>query len=183
MMSVSIDSGTLDLFSPKFGLDGLGTPREKIMIRVVVASKDGLQKKTVFGSYTVGSRHAQIASREMETFGSEVDVVSVNRYTMKDFIEDVDKGLGVIQRTQTMRLTWESGKARLNLDGQSVPITFKEMYPTAGKACGIFECKDKSVKVMLGEDVQLFDLQRRKLRGLRLRDGKLILERAFQNPD
>ena len=60
-MSVSIDSGILDLFSPKFGLDRLGKPGEKMMICVVVASRDGSHKMTVFGNYAVGGRHAQIA--------------------------------------------------------------------------------------------------------------------------
>jgi len=56
------------------------------------------------------------------------------------------------------------------------------MYPTAGKACGVLECNGKTVKIMLGQDVEWFDAQRRKLSGLRLKGDKLILEREFQNP-
>jgi hypothetical protein len=54
--------------------------------------------------------------------------------------------------------------------------------PTAGKVCGVFECKRKSVKVTLGQNVELFDLQRRRLSGLRVRVDRLILECEFQNP-
>ena len=80
------------------------------------------------------------------------------------------------------RFVWEDGKTFLNLGGRPVPIAFHEMYPTAAKACGVFECEGKSAKVMLGGgEVELFDLQRRKLSGLRLKEDKLILEREFQN--
>jgi hypothetical protein len=182
-MSVSVSSGILDLFAPKFGLDGFGVPGEKVMIRVAIVSTDGSRKMTAFGNYTIGSRHAQIASREMERVGGEVQVVSVTRYTLKDFIEDVNQALGARTTPPGFRFVWEDGKTLLDLGGKPVPITFHEMYPTAAKACGVFECKGKSAKAMLGSgEVELFDLQRRKLSGLRLKQDKLILEREFQNP-
>jgi hypothetical protein len=181
-MTVSVTTGILDLFSPKFGLDSLGTPGEKMIIRVVLASTDGSRRMTVYGNYKVGSRHAQIASREIETIGSEVEVVTVTRYTLKDFIEEVNEHLDAHEPSLQFRFAWEGGKAFLKVAEQSVPISFREMYPTAAKACGVFECKGKSAKVVLGEKVELFDLQRRKLSGLRLKEDKLILEREFQNP-
>ena len=93
-MTVSVTSGILDLFAPKFGLDALGVPGEKVMIRVAIVSTDGSRKMTAFGNYTIGSRHAQIASREMERVGREVQVVSVTRYTLKDFIRGREPGTG-----------------------------------------------------------------------------------------
>jgi hypothetical protein len=181
-MSVSITAGILDLFASKFGLDALGGPGEKVMVRVAIVSMDGSRRMTAFGNYTIGSRHAQIASREISRVGREVQVASVTRYTLKDFIEEVDQALDARTPTLGFRFAWEDGKTFLNLGSKLVSITFNEMYPTAAKACGVFDCNGKSVKVMLGSgEVELFDLQRRKLNGLRLKDDKLILEREFQN--
>jgi hypothetical protein len=51
-----------------------------------------------------------------------------------------------------------------------------------GASGGVFKCRGKSAKAMLGGgEVELFDLQRRKLNGLRLKEDKLILEREFQD--
>ncbi len=180
-MLVSMDGGVLDLFSPKFGLDGLGMPGEKVMIRVVVASKDRSLRIAVFGNYTIGGRHAQIATREIQRLGKDVEVVSVARYALKDFIEDVNKGLEVHEPRHAFRLAWEKGRTLLNLNGRSVSVMFREMFTTAGKAYGIFDCGGKS-KVMAGEGVELFDLQGRRVSGLTLKGDKLIPERSFQNP-
>ena len=59
----------------------------------MVASKDKTRAVALFANYTIGGRHAQIAIQEIETLGSEVDVVSVGRFTLKDFVEEVNKGL------------------------------------------------------------------------------------------
>ena len=132
------------------------------------------RSRRLLGTIPIGSRHAQIASREMERVGREVQVVSVTRYTLKDFTEDVDQALDARTPTLGFRFGWEDGKTFLNLGGRPVPITFHEMYPTAAKACGVFECEGKWAKVMLGGgEVELFDLQRGKLSGLRLKEDKL----------
>ena len=136
---------------------------------------------TVFGSYTIAGRHAQITSREIARMGNEVIVVSVGRYGLKEFIQDVNDELVARIPAPSFQFVWEDGKTFLKLGGRSVSIAFHEMYPAAAKACGIFECEGKSVKVMLGKELELFDLQRRKLSGLRLKENKLILEREFQN--
>ena len=180
-MSVSIIAGALDLYSPKFNLDALGMPGEKVTIRVVVASKDGLKRVILFGTYTVGGRHAQISSSQLQDMGSEVDVVSIERYSFKDFIDDTNGALIKLSLSHPIRFVWENGKVFLRLEGEVLPVVFQKMYTAAAKACAILECQGKTIKAVLREELELFDPNRRKLSGLRLKDEKLILEREFQN--
>jgi len=88
LATVSINDGILDIYAPKFGLDGLGLHGEKIILKLIVTS--GERKLSIFGSYTVGSRHAQISSGELVEFGKEVGVKSVQRYTLRDLVDEVN---------------------------------------------------------------------------------------------
>ena len=180
-MSVSIIAGALDLYSPKFNLDALGMPGEKVTIRVVVASKDGMKKLTLFGTYTIGGRHAQISSSQLQDIGPEVDVVSIGRYSFKDFIDDTNGALVELPFSHPIRFVWENGEVFLRLEGEALPVVFQRMYTAAAKACAVLECQGKTIKAVLGEELELFDPNRRKLSGLRLKDEKLILEREFQS--
>ncbi len=182
-MSVSVTSGILDLYAPKFALDGMGIPGEKVTLRVVISSKSRKMRKTFFGNYIVGGRHAQIASRELVDFGTEVDVISVERYSLKDFIQDANRLLTDRPLQGNLQLGWDNGKTFLSAGGKTLPIIFRSMYTSAAKIWGIFECQEKVVKIALSDEIELFDLQRRKLVGMVIKDETLILERAFQHPE
>src|SRR5271155_1417512 len=117
-MSVSVTAGLLDLYAPKFGMDALGVPGESVTIRVLVASKDGQKRMTFFGTYMIGGRHAQISSQRLIELGPEVNVVSIERYSLKDFVEDVNKLVVEDSLKGKPELRWENGKVWLVVDGK-----------------------------------------------------------------
>src|SRR5207247_9207449 len=90
---VAVSAGIVDPYEPKFDLDKLGMQGEKVTIMVTVSSKDRLRKMFLYGGYTVGGRHAQIATQELLRLGSEITVTSVERYTIRDFVEEVNESL------------------------------------------------------------------------------------------
>jgi len=51
----------LDFYAPKLDLNKLRMPGDKVTIRVTESPMDELRKMFLYGSYTVGGRHAQIA--------------------------------------------------------------------------------------------------------------------------
>ncbi len=181
-MIVSVTGGLLDLFAPKFGMDALGVPGEKVTIRVLVASKDGNRRLTVFGSYAIGGRHAQISSQRFLDLGPEVDVVSIERYSLKNFVEDANRLLSKMALKGKPEMRWENGKAWLVVNGLRLPASFESMYVAAAQVFAILECQGKKVRIALGDEIGLFDNSRRRLSGMRMKGEKLILERAFQNP-
>ncbi len=182
-MSVSVSAGLLDLYAPKFGLDGLGVPGEKLTIRVLITSRDGRKKITLFGTYNIGGRHAQISSRQLSELGPEVDVVSIERYSLKNFVEDVNKVLTNNSLKGKLEIKWENGKVWLVVDGRVLPVTVQSMYVAAAKIFAVLECQGKAIRIALGDEVELFDASRRRLVGMRMKGEKLMLERAFQNPE
>ena len=181
-MSVSVTAGLLDLFAPKFGMDGLGVePGEKITIRVTVSSKDGQKRMILFGTYAIRGRHTQISSQGLSELGPEVDVISVERYALKNFVEDVSKILADNPLIGEPEIRWENGKIWFVIGGKSLPVTLQSIYVAAARIFAVLECQGKRMKVALGDEVEIFDGSRRKLSGMRLKGEKLILERAFQN--
>jgi hypothetical protein len=182
-MSVSVTAGLLDLYAPKFGMDALGVPGEKVTIRVLVASKDGQTKMTLFGTYMIGGRHAQISSQRLMELGRDVDVVSIARYSIKDFVEDVNKLVASDTLKGKPELRWESGKVWLVVDGKVLPVNVQSMYVAAAKVFSILECREKALRIALGDEVEMFDSSRRRLIGMRMKGEKLMLERAFQNAE
>ncbi|MGA2665342.1 MAG: hypothetical protein ABSF83_10395 [Nitrososphaerales archaeon] len=182
-MSVSVTSGLLDLFAPKFAMDALGVPGEKVTIRVLVGSKDGSRRVTLFGTYTIGGRHAQITSRRLAALGPEVDVHSIERYSLKDFVEDVSELVAKDPMKGKPELRWEDGKVWLVVDGTVLQASVDSMHVAAAQVFALLECQRKNLRIALGDEVELFDSSRRRLSGMRMKDGKLILERAFQNAE
>jgi hypothetical protein len=182
MMSVAITSGLLDLSAQKFGMDSLGLPNEKVTIRVLVASKDG-KKATVFGTYPIGSRHAQISSQRLLNMGSEVEVLSIERYSVKDFAEDFNQLVEVGPWKGKIALKWEAAKVSLVIGGQVLQAHINEMYVAAAKLWATILCQGKTLRIAIGDEVEIFDKSRRRLNGFKMKGEKLMLKRRFQNPD
>ena len=124
-MSVSIIAGALDLYSPKFNLDALGMPGEKVTIRAVVASKDGLKRVILFGTYTIGGRHAQISSSKLQDMGPEVDVVSIGRYSFKDFIDDTNGALVKLSLATPSDSSGRTARSSCAWRGKRSPSSFR----------------------------------------------------------
>ncbi len=181
-MSVAITSGLLDLSAQKFGMDCLGLPGEKVTIRVLVTSRDG-KKATVFGTYPIGGRHAQISSRRLLTMGSEVEVLSIDRYSAKNFVEDFNRLLEQGSWNGKMALKWDAGKVSFVIGGQVLPAQIEETYVAAAKLWTTLVCQSKTLRVALGDEVEIFDKSRRRLNGFKMKGEKLMLKRRFQNPD
>jgi len=157
LATVSINDGILDIYAPKFGLDGLGLHGEKIILKLMVTS--GERKLSIFGSYTVGSRHAQISSGELVEFGKEVGVKSVQRYTLRDLVDEVNALLVGSGGKQLFSWTREGVSLAI---AKSLPVAVKEFYTYAGRLYALLECMQKGFKVTVGNNgVELFDMQRR----------------------
>ena len=178
---VSVQAGIVDLSAAKFGLDGLGIPGEKILLKVLVASKDGGKKLTLFGSYTVGGRHAQISSQQVTELGTEIDVASIERYSLKNVVGDIQRALANNQIVGRPQVKWEKGKVWLDINGEVVPVVVKRVYVAAAKIWLSLECQGKHMRLALGDGVEMFDNSRRALAGMRMKGEKLILERTFQH--
>lgn len=180
---VSVQSGVLDLYMPKFGLEMLGIPKERIMLRVVVASSDLKKQLVLFGTYVVDSRHAQIATRELVSLGSTVIIKSIGRYSLKNFVSDVNEWLVSNRMEGEPRITSEEKGVFFCISGKTIPAQVKSMYASGAKVYAIVECCGKIVQIALGSDgVELFDFQRRKLAGMAFDGTDLTLLRAFQHP-
>jgi len=177
LLIVSISEGALDIYAPKFGLDGLGSHGEKIVLKLTVAS--GERRLTMFGSYTIGSRHAQISSDELVEFGKEVEVASVQRYTLRDLVEEVNALL--VGSGGKQLFLWTREGVSLAIE-RSRLVVVKEFYTYAGRVYGLLESAGKGFKVTVGSDgVELFDLQRRKLVGIVATRKGIVLKREFQH--
>jgi hypothetical protein len=181
---VSVSAGIMDLYAPKFDLDKLGMPGEKVTIRVTASSKDGSKTMFLYGGYTVGRRHVQIASQDLLGIGNEIIVTKVERCTMRDFVEEVNGSLKKLPLEGLVQLIWTGGRVSLNVEGKTLPATARRVYTTGAKICAVIECAGRTLKIFCGNGgVEMFDLQRRKLMGLSMRDDALVLRRSFQNPE
>ena len=180
-MSVAVSSGQLDLFAPKFSMDGLGIPNERVTIRVQIASKDGQKKATLFGTYVIGGRHAQISSQRLIGLGRDVNVLSIDRFSLKDFVQEFDRLVADGTLKGIAELRWENGRVWLLVKGNALPTEVEDMYVSAGRIWAILVCQEKHLRIALGDDVELFDMSRRRLSGMRMKGEKLMLEREFQN--
>lgn len=179
---VSAPAGVLDLYAPKFGLHNLGVPGEKTILRVVVRSLDSKAQLIVFGTYVIGSRHVQVSSKELSRLGNSVAVDSIERCALGDFVRDANDRLRTHRTEGNLQLVSGKGGVSLSIGGGIAPAKVKYMYASGGKLYSIVQCYDKELKIVLGSDeLEMFDLQRRKLVGLSLRNGKLTLLRAFQH--
>src|SRR5438132_5781263 len=119
MSEVSVNAGIMDLYAPKFDLDKLGMPGEKVTIRVTVSSKDGMRRMFLYGGYTVGGRHAQIASQNLLPLGPEITVTKIERYTIRDFVEEVNESLKKQPFEGLVQLIWTSGRVSLSVEGKT----------------------------------------------------------------
>jgi hypothetical protein len=181
-MSVAITSGLLDLSAQKFGMDGLGLPTEKVTIRVLVASREG-KRVTVFGTYPIGGRHAQISSQRLLDMGSEVEVLSIERYSAKSVVEDFNRLVEQGPWRGKVALRWEVGRVTLVVGGESLPARIEEMYVAAAKLWATVLCQGKTLRLAIGDELEIFDKSRRRLNGFKMKGDKLMLKRRFQNPD
>ena len=155
---------------------------ERVTIRVLVASTDGQKRMTFFGTYKIGGRQAQISSKRLFELGLDVEVVSIERYSLKDFVEDVNRLVTNDSLKGKPELRWEAGKVWLVVDGRALPVNVRSMYVAAAKVFALLECQGKALRIALGDEVEVFDKSRRRLVGMRMKGDKLMLERAFQNP-
>ena len=134
----------------------------------------------LFGTYAIRGRHTQISSQGLSELGPEVDVISVERYALKNFVEDVSKILADNPLIGEPEIRWENGKIWFVIGGKSLPVTLQSIYVAAARIFAVLECQGKRMKVALGDEVEIFDGSRRKLSGMRLKGEKLILERRFR---
>ena len=134
-------------------MDGLGLPSEKVTIRVVVASRDG-KRVTVFGTYPIGGRHAQISSQRLLAMGSEVEVLSIERYSAKNFVEDFNRLVEQSPWKGKIALKWDTGKVSLLIGGQVLPAQIEEMYVAAAKLWTTLRCQGKILRVAIGDEVE-----------------------------
>lgn len=184
LKKVSSQAGIVDLSTAKFRLDELGVPGEKLMVKVVVSSLDMDKELILFGTYKVGRRHAQIATRELNQLGNSVFVSAIKRYSVEDFVEDVNDWLKTHPLHGGLGLVADRRGVCFQVEGRILPLKINRIYASAARACAIVECRAKILKIVFGSGkVELFDLQRRKLVGLTMKEGEFVLLRAFQHPE
>ena len=170
----------MDLYAPKFRLNELGPPGETIFLKVVVEST-GKRGLILFASYVIGSRHIQIATKKLADLGATLNVISVSRYSEDDFLTDVNDLLSRQKMQGNLNLFRNDGGLFLSIDGVGVPAKLEGLYTAAARIYAVIHCGGSEVRIAMGEMVELFDLQRRKLVGLRLADGQPVLLRSFQH--
>ena len=88
MSEVSISSNALDLYAPKFGLDILGQSGERIFLKMIISAD--AKRLCLYGSYTIGSRHAQISSDLFDGVGDTVKVLSVTRFNLQEAVSEIN---------------------------------------------------------------------------------------------
>jgi hypothetical protein len=180
VMETSVKGGVLDLYAPKFELNELGHPGENIFLRVVVESVDK-KRLTLFASYVIGRRHIQIDTKKLAELGATLNVISVDRYSEDDFLGDVNDCISRQDSQGNLNLSRKNEGLLLSIDGNSVPARLDSPYTAAARIYAVIHCGQSEVRIAMGEKVELFDLQRRKLVGLRLADGEPVLLRSFQH--
>lgn len=181
-LEVAIASNALDLFAPKFGLDALGSPGESIILKVSVLANG--KPLTVFGKYTIGSRHAQISSSRLPRVDESVQVSSVNRYSVQDAVSDINQ---FIDR-EFKGLRFESVKSqedlRVRIESKPFSASMSRLYTVGGSLYLVLRVLRKGIRVeFAGDVVRLFDSSRRELAGVTLAGNRLILRRKFQHPE
>jgi hypothetical protein len=177
---VAVSSGAIDLYSPKFGLDGLGTKGEKVTLKVSVLY--GGKELVLFGTYAIGARHAQITSDSISKLGSEVQVLSVVRYRLEDALSDINSGL---RRRPDLRLELfaKDNKIGLRLESRELFFAVKQKYTVGGRLYLLLLILGKRVKVEVSDGrIRMFDNSRRELAGIALVGNRLVLKRKFQHP-
>jgi hypothetical protein len=178
--TVSVQGGLLDLYAPKFGLDTLGIPGEKVILKAVVESPEGRRLK-LFATYSINGRHVQISTKKLAELGPEIRVVSVGRHTKENFIAEVNDALSRQSLQGSPRFVSGGAQLSLSVEGKLTPANLESMYTAAARVFALIKCQGATLRIALGDEVQLFDTSRRRLVGMRMKGEKLILERAFQN--
>lgn len=174
-------TSSLDLYSPKLGLDLLGRPGEKVFLKISV--KTGSRDAVFFTSYTIGTRHAQISSISLSGLGSEVQVLSVVRYTLGDALREINAKLAQEESSIRFDLAMTEGKVRLRLESRQVPAIVKRAYTVGGRFYVLLVLLGKTIRLEFsGDSLRLYDSSRRDLASLAVVGNRLVLKRRFQNP-
>jgi hypothetical protein len=181
-MQVAIGSKALDLFSPKFGLDDLGLPGEKILLKATLST--GGKVSVIFGTYKIGSRHAQISANILTDFGGSVQVTSVVRYSLSDLIRDVNP---IFQRDYPKLNLVDVGRdetLRVGLEAKFFSAKVARLYTVGGRVYLVLQVLGKNIRIEFFEEgVRIFDSSRRELTGLTIAGNRLLLRRRFQHPE
>jgi hypothetical protein len=174
-------SRALDLYSPKFGLDQLGRPGEKVVIKVTLLDSEKLF--VIFGTYRVGSRHAQISSDLLLGLNDSVKVSSVIRYTPRDAVRDIDETLSLKFPTWNLQMTFDES-LHISLDSRLFPASMSRFYTVGGKLYLVIRLLGKRIRIeFLGNGARVFDSSRRELTGMTAVGNTLVLRRKFQHPE
>lgn len=178
MQQVSVASNALDLYSPKFELDNLGKAEERIIIKVLVSGDS--KSINLFGTYAVGSRHAQISSNILGAFGGIVTVLSVSRYGIQDAISEINS------RSQTrpwnLNLALAGNNLLAEIESRKFPLTLKRMYTIGGRLYLLVQLLGKRLKISMGNDeITLYDSSNREIVGLTTVGNRLTIKRKFQH--
>lgn len=179
---MSITSNALDLYSPKFGLDGLGKGGEKIIIRVVVSMND--KSIRLFGSYEIGSRHAQISADVLGILGDMVTISSVSRYAFQDAVSEINAFFEKQFQTWGLTLFLAGNNLIVRLQSRKFPAIVKRVYTSGGRLNVVLQLLGKLIKIVLtNEEIKIFDSSRREIVGLVAVGKRLALKRKFQHPE
>jgi len=179
---VSIKSGVLDLYSPKFRLDDLGHPGEKIILRIQAFT--GVNPLVLFSGYTVGSRHAQLSTNQLVGLGDSVLISEISRYILEDAIKDINGFLEAGGRRMGLELATKESEAYAFVESRRLPVHVKRMYTVGGTLFLILQILGKRIRLELSSNgVTLYDSSRRELIGLTLVGNRLTLRRKFQHAE
>jgi hypothetical protein len=170
----------LDLYSPKFGLDSLGHEGERITIKVVLSSDS--ESASLYGRYTIGSRHAQISAEFLGAFGTSVSVVSVGRYTLQDAVSEMN-GLSHTY-PWSFSLLCVGDDLYAEIESRRFPVLLRRMYSVGGRLYLLIQVLGKRLKIGLSSDgVRFYDSSNREIAGLAIVGNRLIVKRKFQHPE
>jgi len=175
---MSPDSGLISVYAPKFDLLNLGKKNERIVLRIIFRSPS--LNATVFAHYVVGRKEAQIAIRLLNGL-PDIDVVSVTRYGIDEFARDVNR---YFKESSEMRfeIATQGKKLKLKIGDREIPATAEEIYASGGEAYLVIECTSKKFRIATGRDgTKIFDLQRRRIVGIEIKDDEIVFQRAFQH--
>lgn len=168
----------LSLYAPKFNLLNLGSADERIVLRTVLRSAS--LHITVFANYVVGRKEAQIAIKQLQGL-HEVNIVSVTRYGLGELASDVSRHF---RKSGEMDFELEAHgeKIKIKIGDEEIPAVAEDMYASGGDVYLVVECANKKFRIVVGSnDTGIFDLQRRRIVGMEIRDGEIIFQRAFQH--
>ena len=166
---------------PNFGLDRLGQKGERITIKVTLQKDTKLA--SLYGSYTVGSRHAQLSAELLGDFGPLVNVVSVERFDLNDAVLGINS-LGRQTNALGLNLLTFEGELYAEIEQRRLPAPLRRMYSVGGRLYLLIQVLGKRLKIGLSSDeVRLYDSSNRGIVGLAIVGDRLRIKRRFQHPE